>query len=91
MKHQKDNIRINKEYNSFKKKIESSRYSTWFECLNDDKKFQVFLQKKKNKYKQEKENKSFSLNKFLLKISKKRFFFVPKNILREKSLNKILG
>ena len=88
---QKDNKRLEKEFKAFKRKIMSGKHSHWFECLNQDKRFQVFIQSKRKKFKQHNEGKSFSLNKFLFDIRKKKQFFVPKYILREKALNKILN
>jgi len=87
----KDNKRLEKEFSSFKRKIMSGKHSHWFECLNNEKRFNVFLLSKKNKFNQNKEGKSFSLNKFLFDIRKKKQFFIPKNILREHTLNKILN
>lgn len=87
----KDNKRIKKEFDSFKKRVMSGKHSHWFECLKMDQKFQLFLQFKRKKYTYHQEGKPFSLKRFLFKSRTKKQFFIPKNILREHTLNKILN
>lgn len=83
--------RTKDEFESFKKRILSSKSSYWFESLSNIKKFMLFREYKKSKYNFKKSKKSFSLRKFIFNKRKSKMFSVPLARLRDSVLNKILN
>jgi hypothetical protein len=89
-KREESTKRLKNEFSSFSKRMIDGKHSHWFECLNSIKRFNLFMMQKSKKKEITKSGKSFSLNKFMFKAREMREFKIPKNILREKALDKIL-
>jgi len=78
-----------KQFESFKRRINSSKHAFWFELLHDSKKFNLFLDWRKKKRDLNKEN--ISLRKFIFEIRKTKKYRVPPSLLRDNAINKILN
>jgi hypothetical protein len=87
-----DPKKIQNEFESFTKKMLASKHGFWFEVLNSDRKFRLFIlwKQKKHEYKVDKQ-KPISFNKFIFKQRQTKKFHVPLSILRYAQINKILN
>lgn len=85
-----NNIRITNEFKSFVKHISKTKHGFWFELLDSKRKFELFLLWKKTKRLYKDRPNTFSTTKFLFKQRTTRKFHVPKVLLRDSAINKIL-
>lgn len=83
--------RIKSEYNSFQKKMNSTKHAFWFEVLNPKRKFQLFLLWKEAKHTYALKKKAISFNKFMFAKRQTKQFHVPTSLIRDNALNKILN
>ena len=84
------NKRIQKEFNSFTKKVLRTKHMIWFEILDPKRRFDLFHLWNKEKRKFAKIGNSISFNKFLFKKKTSKKFHIPKIILRDKTIETIL-
>jgi hypothetical protein len=80
------------EFQSFKKKLLNSKHGFWFEVLDPNRKFKLFLLWKSKKYEYNiNKKKPISFNKFMFNCRKNRMFYIPINLIRDAAINKILS
>lgn len=82
--------RTKKEFESFKKRIESTKHCTWFISLTKNKQFSLYLIWKETKFRYKKDKKQISFRKFIFNVKSFREYFVHKIKLRDSILNNIL-
>lgn len=84
------NIRISNEFKSFSNRILKSKHKIWFDLLDSRRKFELFLLWKRTKRSFKNKPNTFSMRKFLFKQKETRKFRIPKLLLRDGLINKIL-
>jgi hypothetical protein len=84
------NIRISNEFKSFSNRILKSKHKIWFDLLDSKRKFELFLLCKRTKRSFKNRPNTFSMRKFLFKQRENRKFHIPKVLLRDGIINKIL-
>lgn len=86
----RENTKWKNKFESFSKRILSSKHAYWYECLPFSKRRLLFNKWEIVRYSLVEKGKSPSFNKFLFNSRKKKAFYVNPNIIRDKAINKIL-
>ncbi len=84
-------VRILKEFKSFQNKI--GKNTIWFNALSNKKQWDLFFKWKRHKWISKKVypvKQPVSLRNFIYICQKNIYFKVPKSIMRDKQINKIL-
>lgn len=82
--------RISNEFEAFKKKLNASKHAFWFEVLDPHRQFKLFILWKQKKHDYTLRDKSISFNKFIFIQRETKKFHVPKVLIRDNAINKIL-